>query len=100
MVATQGIANSQERAIARQGEIPLTVLAERTTRMQAAAVETVWEIGALPAAGRGTRVPSGAVPDPVEAARVRAVRVAHRVCAVEGVPGGVGAVGADEGERP
>lgn len=67
--------------------------------MQAAAVETVWEIGALPAAGRGTRVPSGAVPDPVEAARVRAVRVAHRVCAVEGVPGGVGAVGADEGEQ-
>lgn len=68
--------------------------------MKVAAVETAWEIGALPAAaGRGTRVPSGAVPDPVEAARVRAVPVAHRVWAVGGVPGGVGAVGADEGEQ-
>ena len=66
--------------------------------MRVAAVETVWEIGALPA-GRGTRVPSGAVQDPVEAARVRAVRVAHRVWAVERVPGGVGVVGADEGEQ-
>ena len=63
--------------------------------MQVAGVETVWEIGALPAAGRGTRMPSGAVPDPVEAARVRAVRVAHRACGV----GGAGGVGADEGEQ-
>lgn len=70
-------------------------------RMQAAAGETVWEIGALPAvAGRGTRVPSEAVPDPVEAARVRAVRVAHRACAVAGVAGAVeAAVGAGEGEQ-